>query len=426
MLLLLVWLAFLTEIGSYVALWRLHGERPSHAGQAERLTSVAATQTRGLGGEGEEDREWTARARERFQNLSVRHPYLAYVREPVEADTPDVTMLSSMAMGDPDALVYDEEPFIVGLTGGSVAAGIKNAAGDLIVDRLAASPLLAGKRVHLMTWAKAGGKQPEQMLGLAFLMSAGVRFDAVINLDGLNDVALTPDEILRDGLFPTYPRVWPIRMFLTETGLVLRGQLAGIEDRRAVEARALLASPLRRSWLRQLLWTLGDRRAERARSDLLAAIERRLGEDAGPAHGFERFGPRVAGKRWDAYGELAAIWERSSREMAALCAAAGAVYVHALQPNQYDPEFTKPMSPEERGLAIDESSGVGAHAAVGYPLLREAAARLSEDGVEVVDLKDLFADVEAQRFVDSCCHFNKAGSRAIAQVLVEALLARLD
>src|SRR4029453_15388123 len=87
-------------------------------------------------------------------------------------------------------------------------------------------------------------------------------------------------------------------------------------------------------------------RAGRLRAELL---ERRAPADAARALA----GPPFAGDEAALYAELAAIWARGSHPLELLSRANGIRYYHFLQPNQYTGQ--KPMGPEERARAYDES-----------------------------------------------------------------------
>ena len=204
----------------------------------------------------------------------------------------------------------------------------------------------------------------------------------------------------------------------------LAGEMSYLEHARSESAAAYLSCPARWSWMRKLAWVMTDRRLHAQRERTLAALRQKVAAEEEPMERFEMLGPsRPERSHQELQTELAAIWERGSRALRDLCAGAGIPYVHALQPNQYDAAFVKPMGPEERKIALREG-GLWARAArSGYPHLRKAAERLAADGIEVLDLKEIFADVEGIRLLDNCCHFNEAGNITIAEALADALLA---
>lgn len=411
----LFWCALILELGCFVGVWAIRGERPGYANQSSRAQELARA--------GLPDAEGNTDVG-RFDQ--VRHPYLGYVAKPLaRGSSKGLSTLSSMDMGDPESPLYDPQVLLIGLTGGSVAAGVFNSGGAALLKRLRAAPQLKGKQLHLFGFAAAGFKQPQQAVGLAYLLSAGVRFDAVIDLAGFNEVSLISDLALKRGGFPAYPYSWSSRVALSTTQFDLAGELAYLKRDRAQAAQALTECSGRFSWIRQLAWELSDRGSRIALRDVGDALVNAQAQSTSPMESFEQLGPRLAGQvDKDPLPELVAIWERSAAAMQGLCQSAGAIFVEALQPNQYDPEFVKPMLPEEQRLARSAKSMFAVPAARGYPLLREAAERLGQAGIPVLDLKAIFADVEEIRMRDDCCHFNRAGNIALAEALADELLAR--
>src|SRR4029453_9473525 len=128
----------------------------------------------------------------------VIHPYLGFVPDPSLAK-PRATI------GDPpQVLAPSDTELIVGVFGGSFAAGLCNfAKGEL--RRVLAQP---GKAVRLLCVAAGGYKQPQQFLSLAYLLAQGAHFDLVINVDGFNEIALSPAENRPRGGAPLYPSRW--------------------------------------------------------------------------------------------------------------------------------------------------------------------------------------------------------------------------
>ncbi len=124
------------------------------------------------------------------------------------------------------------------------------------------------------------------------------------------------------------------------------------------------------------------------------------------------------------YRDLAGMWERSSVEMKALCDAHGIRYYHFLQPNQYV-EGSKPLSAEERRIAINEAQNAAQGVAAGYPRLWESGQRLQDRGVAFTDLTMLYEDVSGVLYVDDCCHVNWAGYRLVLDKILEVIAADL-
>ncbi len=133
-------------------------------------------------------------------------------------------------------------------------------------------------------------------------------------------------------------------------------------------------------------------------------------------------GPRYTAGDEELYRDLAGMWQRGSLAMRALCDAHGIRYYHFLQPNQYL-EGSKPMTGEERRIAINPGQPYRRGAVDGYPLLRKSGRGLIEDGVAFTDLTMIFDNDRQVRYADDCCHLTKEGYVAVVDRILEAIKA---
>ena len=260
------------------------------------------------------------------------------------------------------------------LTGGSVAKGQAEVGGTELAAGLARLPAFHEKRIEVGSLALGGFQQPQPLHALVHALSLGAELDLVLNLDGFNEVALPPVYQVPAGLAPYYPRDWQ---------LLTGGSLEGWRER--------LSGPA--SWgseLAVLAWVAGEGRYRRqlaASVVLPEALERSV-----------------------------AVWCESSRLMHDVCRARGIVYLHFLQPNQYDPE-----SPRLEDSHWRQDSPMRPGAQAGYPRLREAGLTLRSQGVPFVDLSQLFAADPAPMYGDDCCHYSPEGIRAVTAAMVETV-----
>src|SRR5262245_12045121 len=82
------------------------------------------------------------------------------------------------------------DEFIVGIFGGSVAGAVAFAAqqDDLLQRLLQHHPGYAAKQIRVLNFAIGAHKQPQQLQILAYYLSIGQKFDAVVTIDGFNEV----------------------------------------------------------------------------------------------------------------------------------------------------------------------------------------------------------------------------------------------
>jgi hypothetical protein len=278
--------------------------------------------------------------------------------------------------------------------------------------------------VRVLNGAIGGYKQPQQLIALALLTLESVRFDAIVNLDGFNEVALSSSDAAA-GYNPVFPsRLQYLLMLhlgrdassasaIERYAEVIRARRGASEWRAAANRALLTRSELARSLLGRAVLRL-ESRATR--------LEQELQQEAPAPPSLAAYQPAClqdpeAGC-WDL---IADVWERSSLEMAAIADGLGAVYVHVLQPNQYD-EGSKTLSDREREIAYAPDSDWPAGVRRGYPLLRARIPGMLARGVAVHDLGQLFAGIREDIYIDECCHYNLRGTNALAAAIADLIL----
>jgi hypothetical protein len=306
--------------------------------------------------------------------------------------------------------------FDVFVLGGSVAAEFGNRAGPALQHGLAQLPALAGRAPRVWNNAYGGYKAPQTGNLLAWLFALGQAPDAVVLIDGFNEVAVGMTNA-HSGMHPQMPsfEFW-----------------GGLAHGKAVDARSLDL----------LVEVQTAQRAEQAiartavgwgfhHSALLTritlsrlAVKRRAFNDALGRY-LEAMRPpagdvAVRGPEFDAAPESVAAaavrgWTENARLVEALCKAHGVAFVHVLQPTLYD-AGSKPMTSDEQ-RAVDGPSNWKEGVRHGYPRLREAGALLRGAGASCVDLTRMFETTSEPMYVDMC-HLNEAGYARLAKAVL--------
>jgi len=373
------------------AAYRTSMERAANAGRATDLERERAQGLWRTGGKA----------------VEVVHPYLGFVQHP---DLNPNTSPQGFPMHDPLPVSRAPDRLVVGVFGGSFAAGLSLDARDLLVAAL--EPL--GREVVVVNLAVGGYKQPQQLLALAWALSLGSEFDIVLNIDGFNEVVLPVVNNLAHGVHPYYPRAWDQRVagFLTPDSARRLASLTVATDSRAAWARWFLDWRLDRSVVACLLWRTRDLALERESARLARALDeaRAAGVAGFLAHGPAMDMPSDPDRLYDT---LAGQWHTCSLQMHRLCEANGIRYYHFLQPNQYV-EGSKPMRREERSVAVTEDHFYRPSVVGGYPWLSRHGAQLAAEGVRFSDLTMIFSGIERPIYVDDCCHVDRFGYRMIA------------
>ena len=352
----------------------------------------------------------------RFGNKAI-HPYLGYVLDREAGGRREVNRFGFYG---PDPLARPAADEVrVALTGGSVAVQLCDERGADLVEALSPLEGYEGKRIHVLCLAAPGYKQPQQLLALTWLLSLGARFDVVINLDGFNEAVLPLSDNAPHGVHSSFPRSWDFYQTRIVGGaeIARAAEIRRLEHERSALRDRLGTGPLSRSaFLLSILSRLDASLGERIASSNAALRDSRRGS----RQSFQATGPFVPFTSEAAlHQEMAAVWQRSSLQMARLVRAGGGRYYHFLQPNLWLPD-SKLLSPAEQDLRrVREPFAPKLAVPVTYPLLERAGEDLVEEGVAFRSLTGLFRDEERPVYRDSCCHFNRLGTGALARGIAD-------
>jgi len=273
-----------------------------------------------------------------------------------------------------------------------------------------------------MPFARGGGKEPQQVLRLCFLISIGLAPDGVIELDGFNEVALG-NKNATVGVHPLFPSA-PHWAYYASAGVSDKKGLDMLLDLREKQKAVAAACDRALDWHLEhsaVLGTLVLRRVRALKSEFAA------GQDACTKYltGLSKdvvSGPAFKGEAKEAVGESVRCWLQTSLTMQDICRARSIHYLHALQPTLYD-TGSKPLTEKElAGALIDPTWKEGVQR--GYPLLRQAGQWLRGHGVNFFDATQVFADNKEDIYYDFC-HFAKKGNRILAQAIGKAFLDSL-
>jgi hypothetical protein len=315
-----------------------------------------------------------------------------------------------------------DDRLVIGVLGGSVASMFANQAeadlGRFLAD---AAPAFQDREVWLVDLATGGYKQPQQLFHLEYAVLSGFQFDAVVNIDGFNDLALAVEN-MDNGLNYIYPS-GNHYAFVTK---VLKGDFspqnvlalsrlyrALIRERRV--SRWANRAPWRYSPLANTAaWALTRRfrrDVRRIEYDLVVGLVEKIPDD------FR--GPKLDPGP-DRHQAAVRVWKQSSLMLDAVCRALDVPYFHFLQPNQYV-DGSKPLSAGEKKTAYNPDQPRVTSVRRGYGLLAEAGRDLADQGVAFQDLRFIFQNETADLYIDECCHFNEQGNRIMARAVAHAL-----
>jgi hypothetical protein len=322
-------------------------------------------------------------------------------------------------------IVKGNREFIVGLFGGSVGVFFCLAGADRLVADLQQHEFFKDRTIVPLCMAHEGYKQPQQLLVLAYFLSIGQTFDLVINIDGFNEVALSPlnNEQGVDISMPSASHLLPLINLIDQgtltpeklrslaaiseykerlnrlTGMLQRNRLASVGVLLR-QYRAMIASRYNEESSR--FATLSSARSDHSLVSAIPPTEQRVGAML--------------------YEDIARNWAQASLLMRDMLAARGTPYVHVLQPNQYS--TSRAFTPEEARTALNPASPYKPGVEQGYPaLLAEAASRGMTRQSGFLDATHILDKEPAQVYVDNCCHYTSVGYRLLADAIANTVMS---
>src|SRR5262249_24483082 len=149
--------------------------------------------------------------------------------------------------------------FVVLILGGSFADQVFYLGKEKLADSLRKHAPFRDKEIEVLSVALGGYKQPQQMIILADLLIHGGHYDAVVNIDGFNEVDASLDNY-DDGLNPFYPQSWKLhaRQGIDTAALTQVGHIESLRERRRALRQLFARFPLRTLGFTLTLWDVLD------------------------------------------------------------------------------------------------------------------------------------------------------------------------
>ncbi len=348
------------------------------------------------------------RAEETLGGEYAPHPYIGLV----ERHLPGQAGLGSDAWVEKILAHHRPGDYNVLLLGGSTAASIDQGELDFMAQTLSALPWIRDRNVNVFNGSMPQAKQPQQLQALTYMLSLGAKIDMVINIDGFNEVALTPVADPYSSLF--YPVGWSQT---TAAGgdlqLSLLGKLRVAEEFQERFARFFSVLGMLPSQSLNAFWLVVHDQSEKYAQEVL----RKLSKARSAAEDSDTGGYRPDVEGQDMTRVLADHWARSSKLMADFALSQGILYVHVLQPSRY--------APEAATHATHGATPYAAWAGRGYESMVEHAGALKRMGVVFLDASALFAPGGYDKFMQGCCTLTDEGAQMLTREIV-GVLGSLD
>jgi hypothetical protein len=366
-------------------------------------------------------RDWriapAASRHDRRDQAQVLHPYVGYDSIHMQKSLP---ALAHSTRRESAAEVYE-----LGIVGGSVSCIVVQHSGDRLAALLEASPKLAGRRVRVHSLGQAAFKQPQQVMSIQWSLANGLRLDAVVNIDGFNEVAVA-NQNATSGCHPLYPYlpVWQHAVLgraTSDAGLAAFARMRTARDSTRAWCIRVKDSPLLHSAVVGR-WMVA--RANLGVRDYFDAHHEYVGELVQTEkNNAALFGPPHAAGLDAVLATSIEAWVQGSLSLDAICEARGTRYLHVLQPTLHD-HGSKPLTAEERATGAAPESWEEA-VPVGYPRLRAEGDRLRDLGIDFLDASYVFAEDTRTLYYDNC-HFGREGCDVLVERIAEHFLASMQ
>jgi hypothetical protein len=293
---------------------------------------------------------------------------------------------------------------IIGIFGGSIAGAVAITAqhDDLLARLLQASPAFAGKRIRVLDFAVGAHKQPQPLQILAYYLATGQKLDAVITIDGVNEVRVASDNV-KAGVSLDFPgTTWRL--------------LAQFVDEQA--ARPQAATLLRayhdvaaRDWARRAQACRWATCYLAARA--VSAWHRHGGTPPAPTATPDRWVPSFfvvnPGTAHDLFEHVADHWASSVTLMHRLLAAQSTPFLVVLEPS---PWF-RATTPFRGGGSQPSRPDLAEIVPKGYRALLAHVPALRAGGLSVLDATGLFDQRGDEIYSDDVAHFTDEGNRML-------------
>jgi len=322
--------------------------------------------------------------------------------------------------------------FIVGIFGGSIACAFYKDAVARLTEKLGNHPDLADCTVTVLNFSMGGSKQPESMIAHAYFTAIGQKFDLIINMDGMNDLAGCAGN-LHQGHHMAMPPADITNAFLALTAVPdldvnsLRYFLRLNRYDKLIDFFENTDIPLfgQKSLVGFFRKKRNFHMNQKPKIDIddnLITIHR-IEPDSMLGMNDEDFIDRVR--------QIRKFWFNCVKNMVEVCRGQGTTYVHAIHPSHFF--LSRELGKNDKALAESEPALDWYRRIVGtgFPLMTEQLQHLSGiwHGAHYCELQEVLEDLDDDMLLDRMGHFKAPVNFAMADKIadfVQNKLLRID
>lgn len=361
------------------------------------------------------------------------HPFFGFIQKPSADFRPGfkVNNYGFISPYDYPFKKFKKNQFVIGIFGGSVASdfSIFQIQNKILPQYLKQVPGLQDKEFVILSFATGGYKQPQQLLILNYFLALGQELDLVVNIDGFNEVALSNlnNKNQINLAMPSIQHISPLTS-LANNSLSTKAMQATLriqenktkinEGLESLQHCSLAACDALTSVYVQNL-------VNNYRKDVIA-FEKERGKNQQNDEGSVIYINKNKSVLEDsaAFEQMSWNWAKSSIFMHKVLSASNVPYFHVLQPNQYY-QTKRVFGEAEKRIAFNKDTPYARAVELGYPALLSKFANLQKNKINILNGVKVFDKTKDAVYVDSCCHYNKAGEVVFSNYVGSSILESL-
>ena len=361
------------------------------------------------------------------------HPFFGFIQNPRPDFRPGfkVNNYGFISPYDYPFKKFKKNQFVIGIFGGSVASdfSIFQVQNKILPEYLKQVPGLQDKEFVILSFATGGYKQPQQLLILNYFLALGQELDLVINIDGFNEVALSNlnNKNQINLAMPSIQHISPLTS-LANNSLSVKAMQATIrikenktrinEGLESLQHCSLAACDALTSVYVQNL-------VNNYRKDIIAFEKERSKKQKDDEESVIYINKNKSILEDSAaFEQMSWNWAKSSIFMHKILSASNVPYFHVLQPNQYY-QTKRVFGEAEKRIAFNKETPYAKAVELGYPAILGKFPNLQKNNINILNGVKVFDKTKDAVYVDSCCHYNKAGEVIFSNYVGSSILESL-
>ena len=361
------------------------------------------------------------------------HPFFGFIQNPSPDFRPGfkINNYGFISPYDYPFKKFKKNQFVIGIFGGSVASdfSILQIQNKILPQYLKQVPGLQDKEFVILSFATGGYKQPQQLLILNYFLALGQELDLVINIDGFNEVALSNlnNKNQINLAMPSIQHISPLTS-LANNSLSVKAMQATIrikenktrinEGLESLQHCSLAACDALTSVYVQNL-------VNNYRKDIIAFEKERSKKQKDDEESVIYINKNKSILEDSAaFEQMSWNWAKSSIFMHKILSASNVPYFHVLQPNQYY-QTKRVFGEAEKRIAFNKDTPYAKAVELGYPAILGKFPNLQKNNINILNGVKVFDKTKDAVYVDSCCHYNKAGEVIFSNYVGSSILESL-